>query len=384
MATESSMRKMRRVVIASLACLGILVAGCQLPSASDAGAAPLLNPTSAPYNAKGDGVTDDTAALQAWLNAGGVRLANGSFRIVKGLTLAGNNRRFYTENAKIVADGRDITALTVTGKNANIRAYIDGKNKAAFGLRVSGPGAVVESGRYENFRSITGSARAIEATTNGGVIVRNNVIRNVVSVGDKTIGNGPGTARAIALNSNVPAVATSFISGNRIENITGEEGDAIHVLFYDGRYPFRSGKVTISGNQIRNVSRRFIKVQASNVVVASNTLNFDLVRAPANPGPAIDVIRSEYVNVGGNHINPNLIGTGITVSGVSAVRLRGIDVHDNVLRQKATKTAVSIDLAWATSPKVLNNLIYGGGAGVLVRSSTNVLVQGNKKFPGVR
>lgn len=412
MAVKPSTQRVRGAAIVLTACLGLLLAGCQPPGNTDtatpgsrtdwaqtanmaepannlatvqltlATKALALNPKLAPFTAKGNGVTDDTAALQAWLNAGGVRLANGTYRIVKGLTLAGNNRQFYTDNAKILADGTNITALTVTGNNANIRASIDGNRRAALGLRVTGAGAVVENGRYENFRSATGSARGIDATTTGGIIVRNNVIRNVVSVGDKTIGNGPGSSRGILLNAGAAATAGSVIRGNRIENITGEEGDAIQVLFFDGRAnPFNSGKVSVSDNQIRNVSRRFIKIQASNVNVERNTLNFDLATPPAHPGPAINVIRSQNVKVIGNRINPNLIGADISVTGFSTAPLRGIEIRDNVLRQKNNKAATHIYVKWTSSPTVVNNRIYGGGAAVRIVSSTNARVSGNTHSP---
>ncbi|AXJ11243.1 hypothetical protein CFN17_17730 [Arthrobacter sp. PM3] len=341
-----------------------------------------LNPKLPPYNAKGDGVTDDTAALQAWLTAGGAQLTDGTYRIVRGLTLAGNNRELYTDHAKILADGANITALTVTGNNANIRAYIDGNRRAALGLRVTGAGAVIENGLYENFRSATQFARGIEATTTGGIIVRNNVIRSVVSVGDKTLGNGNGSSRGIALSAGAAATASSVISGNRIENITGEEGDAIHVIFFDGKAnPFNAGKVTVSDNVIRNVSRRFIKIQASNVNVERNTLNFDLTTPPAYPGPAINVIRSQYVKVIGNRINPNLIGVDVAVTGFSTALLRGIEIRDNVLRQKNNKAVTHIYVKWANSPIIVNNSIYGGGQAVLIVSSTTPRVSGNTHSP---
>lgn len=380
---------MRGAVLAVVVCLSVLLAGCQPVGNADPEPpvgvqATFLNPKDPPFNAKGDGLTDDTAALQAWLSAGGVRLENGSYRIIKGLTLAGDGRQFYTANAEILADGTNITALTVTGNNANVRAHIDGNSKAAYGLKVTGAGAVVENGQYENFGSTTQSARGIDATTNGGITVRNNIIRNVVSVGDGTGGNGNGLSRAIGLSARAAATATSLISGNHIENITGEEGDAISVLFSDRTAnPYNSGNVSISDNMIRNVSRRFIKVQASNVTVERNKLEYDLVMAPANPSSAIDVIRSEYVKVIANEIEPNLIRGGIAVNGVPKAPLRGIEVRDNVLRQRDTKTSVSIYLRWTTSPVVQNNTVYGGGPAVLIHSSENPLVQGNAHNRGV-
>ncbi|NUU30041.1 right-handed parallel beta-helix repeat-containing protein [Arthrobacter sp. C9C5] len=338
----------------------------------------VLNPKNPPFNAEGDGLTDDTVALQAWLNAGGSLLAEGSFRITHGLTLDGDGRTLNTMNAKIVADGVDITALTVTGNNSRVSVYVNGNNKAAYGLRVTGSGSVIENGRYVNFRSVTQSARGIDITTTGGALVRNNVVRNVVSLGDKTRGNGPGFSRGIGLNARGPASAESYISNNLIENITGEEGDAIHVLFYDGMAnPFNSGKVTISDNTIRNVSRRFIKVQASDVAVERNKLNFDLPSAPKYPSSAIDVIRSQDVRIIGNEINPNLIGNDVAVNGTSTAPLRGIQISDNVLRQTCSKKSVNIYLKWTSSPVVRNNVVHGGGTGLGMDSSTNALLGGN-------
>ncbi|RAX43826.1 hypothetical protein DQ354_18695 [Arthrobacter sp. AQ5-06] len=345
----------------------------------------LLNPKAAPYNAKGDGVTDDSAALQTWLNAGGTRLANGTYRIVKGLTLSGNNRRFYTENAKILADGTNITALTVTGSNASVSAVVDGKNNAAYGIKVTGAGAVLENGRYENFRSTTQSARGIDATTMGGITIRNNIVRNVVSVGDATLGNGNGASRGIALNASATAAAASVISANHIENITGEEGDGIQVIFADSNSnPYNSGKATVSDNDIRNVSRRFIKIQASDVTVERNKLNFDLTTRPANPASSIDIIHAQNVKVIANEINPNLLGPCvIAVSGTSGAPLRGIEIRGNTIRQAEAKKSVGIYLTWTTSPIVRDNRIYIGGTAVLMSWTTGALQQGNTQYGGV-
>ncbi|MCB5274630.1 hypothetical protein BJG92_02167 [Arthrobacter sp. SO5] len=328
-------------------------------------------------------MADDTAALQAWLKAGGSRLSNGTYRITSGLTMAGDNRTLFTENAKIVADGVGITALTVTGNGSRVSVYVDGKNKASYGVRVTGASAIIENGRYENFYSTTGPARGIDVATSGGIIIRNNMIRSVISVGDATLGNGNGASRGIMLNARRAATAASLISGNIIRNIMGEEGDAIQLLFFDGTAnPFNAGNVTISDNQILNVSRRFIKVQASNVAVERNKLYFDLATPPANPSTAIDVIRSEYVKVVGNEVGPNLLGPCIAVNGVSAVPIRGIEIRDNILRQKDTKSAIIIYLNWTTSPIVQGNTVYGGRVAVSIVSSTKAVVQGNPRYRG--
>ncbi|MFK0039334.1 NosD domain-containing protein [Paenarthrobacter sp. NPDC090517] len=332
-----------------------------------------------PNAAKGDGITDDTAALQAWLDAGGVRLADGTYRITKGLILTGNNRSLQSLNATIMADGIDITALTITGDDAKISLHIDGLNRAAYGLKITGSGALIENGRYENFRSETQSARGIDASTSGGIVVRNNWVRNVVSVGDNIGGNGSGAARGIGLNSKEAARTTSFIVGNRVENVTGEEGDAIHILFFDGASrPFAGGQVTISDNDVRNVSRRFIKVQASYVDVQRNKLHADLGRDPTNPSAAIDVIQSEHVKVLDNSINPRVIGNGIAVNGSAMAPLRGIEVRGNVLQESVTLAGVGIYLKWTVAPVVRDNTVTGASAAVQLRSSPNADVEGNE------
>lgn len=342
-----------------------------LPTASQT---VLLDPKAAPYNAKGDGVTDDSVALQAWLNAGGTRLASGTYRITKGLILSGDNRRLYTENAKILADGTNITSLTVTGRNASISAYIDGNNKASDGVKVTGPGAVLENGWYQNFRSTTQSARGIEARTTGGITIRNNVIRNVLSVGDTTLGNGNGASRGILLSGPAAATAASVISANMIQNIIGEEGDGIQVLFFDGKTstPFSSGRVAVSDNNIWNVSRRFIKIQASDVTVQGNKLCYYLTTSPANPATSIDIIHSENVKVISNEVNPNLLGpVVIAVRGPLGVPLRGIEVRSNIIRQAATKKSIGIYLTWTTAPIIQDNLIYVSGTAVQMSYTTD-------------
>ncbi|MFF1832065.1 NosD domain-containing protein [Paenarthrobacter sp. NPDC058040] len=386
MADAQPARRRPLIVALLIACACLFLTSCQpsrpteskSPQREAAAPSDLDRKSTVPNTAKGDGITDDTAALQSWLNAGGGRLSNGTFRITKGLVLNGDNRTLQTDNATIVADASDITVLTVAGKNAKVGVHIDGRNHAAYGLKVTGAGATIEDGIYENFWSKTQSARGIDATTSYGVVIRDNIIRNVVSVGDGIGGNNSGASRGIALNSTADAKASSFIMNNRLENITGEEGDAIHVLFNDGKSsPFNAGRVKISDNEVRNVSRRFIKVQASSVVVEGNKLHTDADTEPTNPSAAIDIIRSENVKVLDNQLDPDLTGGGIAVNGISSAPLRGIEVRGNVLRESNEKSAVGIYLNWTVSPVVRDNTVIGVSAGIEVRASTGAEVEGN-------
>lgn len=342
-----------------------------------------LSPKAPPYNAKGNGVADDSTAIQAWLNDGGVVLANGTFRITTGLTLSGDNRTLYTDNATILADSADITALTVTGNKCRVSVRIDGNNKANFGIRGSGAGCVFERNHIENIYSSTTTARAMEITTTGGAVIRNNTFRNVTSVGNVTFGDGNGFARAIVLYGTAAATATSYILDNVIDNIVGEEGDGIAVLFFDGSAnPFLSGKTTVRGNQISNVSRRFIKIQGSDVRVEDNILTHDGT-VPANPSSSIDLIQCDNVTVARNTITPNPLSNAIASNGTSAVRNKNLVIEGNIIRQGDTKNSPSIYLNYATESSITGNTAHGGAAAVLLGNSINVLISDNKHFGGL-
>lgn len=336
------------------------------------------NPT---FGAVGDKVADDTAALQAWINAGGTKLTNGNFRITAGLTIPGNDREFVMDNATIFADTPDITVLTATGNNVRIRAKIDGNNKANYGIRLSGSGCLVEQCVISNIYSSTSTARAIEVTTTGGAIIRDNVITNVTAVGDTTQGNANGSARAVMITATAAATLKSVIANNTIDNIVGEEGDGIQVLFTGAGSIYPVANVTVEGNQISNVSRRFIKIQGSNCRVLNNILTHDGA-VPVYPGNAIDIIQSENITVADNFIGNNPLQVQINAVGTSGGVVKNIVIRNNVIRQDDTKAFVSVFLNYITESTARENTIHGGTNAISMGNSTNSLVQANAHFGG--
>jgi len=334
------------------------------------------------YGAKGDGITDDTAAVQAWLTAGGAYLRDVTLRITAGLTMAGDNRTLFMDNAKLIADGTDITALTVTGNNCRVRAQIDGNSKANYGIKLTGAGSVIEGCIIENLYSTTLTTRAIEVTTNDGCTIRENNIRNIVSAGDTTLGNNNGSARAIIIVGTADATTASVIKQNVINGIRGEEGDAIQVLFSGAGTSYPAAHVTIEGNDISNVSRRFIKVQASGCNILGNTLRHDGT-VPTYPANAIDIIQGDNVRVEDNKIGPNPLTVQINAVGVSGDLSANIVIRNNSIRQDDTKNAVSIYCNYISESAIVDNIVHGGASAISVGNSSGVLIQNNTQFGGI-
>lgn len=329
------------------------------------------------YGAIGDGIADDTTAVQSWLTAGGSYLRDVTLRITTGLTLAGNNRNLFMDNAKIIADGTNITALTVTGNNCRVRAHIDGLNKANYGIAVTGSGAIIENCLVENIYSATLTARGIDVATAGGCTVRNNIVRNINSVGNAATGDSNGASRAIMLTSTVAATAKTVISNNVIDNVIGEEGDAIQIITTN----YVSAKATIADNNISNVSRRFVKIQAADCEVLRNTCTHDGA-VPAHPANAIDLISSSNVLVEGNFIGPNPLSVAISCSGVAGTPNLNNIIRNNTIRQADDKAAISVFCTYVNESTIEGNTFHGGSYAVNIGNCVGVMVGNNVHFGG--
>lgn len=231
------------------------------------------------FGAKGDGLTDDTAAIQAALNSAAthVHFPNGSYRIVDTkqdgtpTLLSTVPGRRITSTGALTATTPVLRALKVQGNDTVTQMNVVGNANIAVAVSVSGDGSTVEGCNIANLSTNTFSAVGIEAsTTGGGIYIRRNIIRNLVSNGDGTLGNGNGMARGISLAMTADTPRTSIIEGNVIESCMGEEGDSITIIASNGSGIYYNGNVTIRDNVIDTFSRRGVKIQASKCRVHRN------------------------------------------------------------------------------------------------------------------
>lgn len=334
------------------------------------------------YGAKGDGTTDDSTALQSWLSAPGTvkALPEGTYLTTKGLTCS-------TPEVMILGPGRlksattDLVVLTVTGAGAIVDGLrIDGGMVSRTGIRVDSASHTVQNCTVENFRSATISTRGIDSTSTGRVIIRDNVIRMIDGPGNSQQGDSNGMVRGIVLHSTQDKTAPSLCTGNWIENITGEEADAIAVLYSDAvtdTDAYQNGWTRVAGNVIHNSTRRHIKVQGSDVWVDANWCYNDPGFTQPNPSSVIDVVQGTRLRITNNIVKESGNTAPVSLTGPSSTdRISDIEISGNRLSE-GDGTSPVIYLVHADRVSITNNLLSGGSYFVSGGTAADLLIAHN-------
>lgn len=122
-------------------------------------------PTPYDFGAIGDGATDDTAAMQAWLATGGhLRLAAGNFKVTSPLVFsesAGTDWRNGTATLSITGDGANCTFISYSGADSDTV------------LRVNGVFPVANSFRCEGFTIKRADGTAASVGSGTGIWLKN-------------------------------------------------------------------------------------------------------------------------------------------------------------------------------------------------------------------
>ncbi|HFU76360.1 MAG TPA: hypothetical protein ENK66_08960, partial [Arcobacter sp.] len=269
--------------------------------------------------AKGDGQTDDTVAIQKALNTDAKEIVGeGTFVISDPLkdgtpTLLNttSNRTIYIK--KLTAHSTVLKAFQSNGNGCKITMEIAGNHKIASAIKVVGNNNEISESYIKDLYTPTYSAIGIQIVGSYNK-VKNNTLNNFEAAGDKKLGNGNGMSRAILISSKKP-VGGNIVEKNDINNIIGEEGDAIVVIASNHKH-FLNSEIIIRNNNINNFTRRGIKVQAQKTKILENYFKSNIKTTRAMS--VIDFVQ------GGDHIcYGNIIDGCILFSGISVYEPRG-------------------------------------------------------------
>lgn len=336
------------------------------------------------FGAKGDGIANDTQAIQAWLDEPGTMriLRDGIYRINSTLVSSISDRTIKTDGAVLLLDTQDIVALRVTGDRNRISIEVNGQNKGAGGVFIDGAASCeVKNCRIENLYAISRGAIGIEARTFKGITIENNFIRNVDAQSNNNLGDNIGSSRAISVNATQHAIEPHTVTNNYIDNIIGEEGDAIHFLFHDGTtVPFLRAKGLVANNTIKNCNRRAIKIQASNVRVKHNEHFNTLTADQLNPAFLIDVIRSEDVVVTDNNIDARLF-SGMQIIGTASVKAKKCIMRNNTIKGN-TESRNGMFFDHIEDCNINDNIIYDGSTAIAIQNSSKSTINNNNFHGG--
>lgn len=331
------------------------------------------------FGAKGDGISDDSFPLQQWLDSpikhkllGGLR-----YRTTKSL-FSTVNGAYISGPGTIFADTTAIDVLNVSGNNSVVvDIEIDGNDKARYLIYSSGAGNVIQFNNVHDAYSSNNSARGIYSSTAGGVIIRGNKISNIHSPGNANAGDGNGLSRAIMMHSLTTPTAPSLCIDNIVDNITGEEADAISVLYSDTVVTtYLSGDTIIRGNMIRNSGRRYIKIQGSNIIVDANRCWSSAGYVPENPSAVIDVIQGKNILISNNRVEETGMSAPVAIAGATGERVTDITIVNNYLSE-GDNLSPCISLSEADNVTISGNTLIGGNYYVSGGTSSNVIVNNN-------
>lgn len=353
------------------------------------------------FGAVGDGVTDDTAAIQAAYNTGkSVFHPNGNY-IISALTLSASNVILFGRGVLVKKAGVDGVGITITGSN-NI---IDGLN---FDGTASVPtpnylNNIIEirnpaTNNTIKFCNINGSkGGGITIFKSGGNKIIGNTIKNtrdnniiVANAGadNNIISNNYCVGTTVQNNIFITASADSspngeYVYGNIITgNYCADSADTcIESGYHAQRTLIANNVVTNSVNPPLLVRDGFGIQVTSNIVLnksfASQIATYDGIAIVPQNEPfsysqqtkisdniIIGAVKRSAIYIGGSNVdvNGNLMfdnntviganGSGLVGNGIVIASTDDINVTNNTIQNYA----IAINLNWENNPKTISNI----------------------------
>ena len=355
------------------------------------------------FGAIGDGVTDDTAAVQAafaWLNAGQYRLLTGgtsaTYLMTGGITLTGSRIQFDGNNCRFthsVASNEPLIKITTTCSYINLQNFFaNGSGVVGHGIAILGGTSLDPQEIYITnvfFTSIVGtglntagaSVDSFAIWVEGGLSIHLNNIYSYVSSG----GFYFNTTQKIAIQQcSVDLVATNrtlYMENTRAIHIygactfnAGAIGDQCHFK--------NTSSLTIDGCRFKGSLGRSIFIEGSTSYSTTvKGCNFEVYTLTT---PCIDVSTGCYgVSLEGNYLD--YIGqaatalVGIQVSDIGGggafgegVRIANNTIYTNSLITLPVAIALASTLNRCQSCVIEGNAIIASGTGSTITTGISL------------
>jgi hypothetical protein len=346
------------------------------------------------FGAVGDGVADDTVAIQATIAAAS---SGGKVYLPAGTYKTSNTLYMDYANVAVIGAGAGATSIVYDGfgsilmfrsvgpaltnsmvkgiRFSNIRAEVSGQGHSQ--------GAIVTDNSYGPLSDITITENTIDGTPTTGlrlkgqrILVSNNIIR------------GTGYYGVVVLGEDIRII------GNKIYdiNLTGVQYKKSPFFFLGGK------NIVVSGNSISNMGTglaafSFPTTSSTGVLITDNTVtlsdtnqngfeiysgSFAAVGNTINVGPGYPNAKAIDAKGGSGAVFSDLILNGNFTTTPIVVRDPTSDIHfDNVVTTTGHSTGWQIDLKNSTRPVVQNSTLKGG-FGVNLGGSTGARILNNE------
>jgi parallel beta-helix repeat protein len=284
-----------------------------------------IDVTESPYNAAGNGTTDDTDAIQDAIDENPnstILLKDGTFKITSTLTLK-SRHILKGDNATLLYSSTSYGTMVSCESNVDIEDLkFDGNEQSTNGIYIGDSKKnifILNCELFDFAGNSTAAAYAINIRDNcSDVSIIKTKIHDVDGGGNGIQADTIGANRAILMRGG----ARIIIDHCEIYNIgPWEDGDCIQVQ------TTADSDVVIRGSKFYNFMKRAVKIQASGVVVTNNIISCagadDGVDAPAE---AIGVMAATSGEISNNIIILNRASWAISVTGGSS----NIQVNDNI------------------------------------------------------
>lgn len=370
------------------------------------------------YGAVGDGVSDDTAAIQAALNA--ARDAGGGVVVIPG------GRTYAIKDFLVVFDNTIISAygatIRSTGTTGLLRNFLPTETFAGYAGHSN---IIVQGGTWDANASdgvtgtVTGMTNAFGFVHCSNITVRDLTIANVSSAHgcefNSTSGGRVLNCRFTGYRDNSGNNSRQFSEAVQIDMaVSGSAaiGQFDETMSKDilvqgcyvgpssrlgsfgrgvGSHMLRSGKyytgIQVIGNRIESTLQQGVygfgwrrAVIANNVVTGSGLSGIQLSRPdPAGPGPSEGfTVNGRNISITGNTVEGAKDASGIRVYGASGGTYDQVVISGNSVLGFNTDTSNGIHVEYCSRPNVTGNVIAGTqSSGVVVFNSDGAHVGSN-------